>query len=534
VILRVTDDRAMDLAPTWAPDGRMLLWGSDRTRIPNILAATVDPESRFVGPIRMATNVMTGAMYPSVDSEGAWVQFSGYHADGWDVERVPFMPDAWPVAPSPSPRFDAPARPAAVQAARSEGEVRTYSALRTLLPTYWEPLYRGPTRTGTILDGDAIIPGRQVMPSAVGVHSSGLDLVGRHAWELSARVFTDGERAEGSASYAFAGLGNPILSVGASQVWDEDGAGLGRREEDAPYDTLFVLERTRSLAASVTFLRPRWRSDAALSLSAGLSWEKRDLLDVDLAPSRHYHLNEPESRFADVRATLAFTRARSAAFQVGAARGLSVLVSGRVRTHLSLPDSALGSPGPDRSVDDVVAQVRAYHALGGPGFASHVLALRVSAGAARGPGADAGHFEVGGAAGGLGSFTGLGLFGGTSLFFPVRGYPEVARYGRIAWSASAEYRFPFALVNRGMGAWPLSLDRVVGALFADAGNAWGPELGIRGYQNPRRGTLASVGGEVIGRFLALWSMPVLLRGGVGFPVAEGEGPRAYVRLGLSF
>jgi outer membrane protein assembly factor BamA len=130
--------------------------------------------------------------------------------------------------------------------------------------------------------------------------------------------------------------------------------------------------------------------------------------------------------------------------------------------------------------------------------------------------------------------SGFSLVGGAPLFFPVRGYGEAARFGRRAWTASLEYRFPLALVNRGLGAWPLHLDRVTGALFADAGNAWGPELGIQGYQNPKREALASVGGEVAAEGLALWAAPLLLRGGVGVPLRGGRDPAVYVRLGLSF
>ena len=100
IAVRVTEDRALDLAPTWAPDGRTLLWGSDRTEVPNIVAAEVDPAAGTVGPVRMATNLVTGAAYPSVDPASAWVYFSGYHADGWEVERAPFTPSAWPIAPS--------------------------------------------------------------------------------------------------------------------------------------------------------------------------------------------------------------------------------------------------------------------------------------------------------------------------------------------------------------------------------------------------------------------------------------------------
>ena len=38
--------------------------------------------------------------------------------------------------------------------------------------------------------------------------------------------------------------------------------------------------------------------------------------------------------------------------------------------------------------------------------------------------------------------------------------------------ATAEYRFPIAAVGRGVRLLPLFVDRVSGALFADAGDAW--------------------------------------------------------------
>ena len=36
-------------------------------------------------------------------------------------------------------------------------------------------------------------------------------------------------------------------------------------------------------------------------------------------------------------------------------------------------------------------------------------------------------------------------------------------------ASAAEYRFPIALLNRGLGAWPLHFDRVVGFWRANAG-----------------------------------------------------------------
>jgi Tol biopolymer transport system component len=165
VVLEVTRDRAMDLAPAWAPDGRRLLWGSDRTGILNVLSADVDPSAGTVGPILQATNVLTGAGYPSVDVQGRWLTFSGYHADGWEVERVPYQPATWPTAPDPVARFTPGASTPPLDVA--EGPVQRYSPLPTLLPRYWEPLYQEPIRTPTVTSGDLTVPGREILGAAI-------------------------------------------------------------------------------------------------------------------------------------------------------------------------------------------------------------------------------------------------------------------------------------------------------------------------------------------------------------------------------
>jgi len=89
-------------------------------------------------------------------------------------------------------------------------------------------------------------------------------------------------------------------------------------------------------------------------------------------------------------------------------------------------------------------------------------------------------------------------------------------------------------VHQGLGAWPLSVDRIQGTLFGDAGNAWGPELGIPGYQNPRRTTLLSVGGELTTDVLTFWTASLLVRTGVAFPLVDRSGAQVYLRLGYSF
>jgi hemolysin activation/secretion protein len=116
----------------------------------------------------------------------------------------------------------------------------------------------------------------------------------------------------------------------------------------------------------------------------------------------------------------------------------------------------------------------------------------------------------------------------------VRGYDSSSRFGRYAWTATAEYRFPLLLVNRGFRAWPLHVDRIIGAVFADAGNAWGPDVSFTGFPNPLRVALASVGAEVTTEVLGRYDTQLRLRLGAAVPLVEGDGARVYLRVGLPF
>jgi len=121
---------------------------------------------------------------------------------------------------------------------------------------------------------------------------------------------------------------------------------------------------------------------------------------------------------------------------------------------------------------------------------------------------------------------GLDLFGGSYVFLPVRGFPRSTLFGRYAWAGTAEYRFPIALLNRGVGAWPLHFDRLMGSLFVDAGNAWEP--------NPQGPALVSTGAEATLQLLDFYDSSLLVRVGVAVLVQGGTGSLAYLRVGLPF
>ncbi len=582
----VTRDRALDMAPAWSPDGRHLVWASDRTGIPNILVVEVDPRTGAAGPPRLLTNVRTGTAFPSVDPAGEWLYFSGYHVDGWEIERIPFAPDRAPLAPEPAARFadvdvtgahatpadgladgepttapaantagddapttaadedrqptdatevtttsairrdDTPAAlgvrpddamtaaptrrddaPAALTAAAPTADAdqpesggvddaaRRYSPFPTLRPTYWFPDVRRPVAVAATTVGNVEAPRTEVLGYRFGGRTEGFDVVGRHAYAAGASFYPSGRRA-GDVSYEYRGLGNPTIGLAASQTWGQDGVRVADAAGEAP-ETFFVLERRRRVTASVGVRRPGYRTSVGLTLSAGLVRSDREVLDAHLQATGGYRLARPGATSSELAVALGASTARSHAFQQGNARGAAIDLRARTRRDLDAPAGLAGATDADRSADDLVGRFRAYLPLPGPGFAAPVLAVRVNAGAARGPATRTGYFSVGGDAGP----------------FPVRGHDFAARAGRRGWSASIEVRAPLALVNRGAGTWGLHLDRLFASAFVDAGDAW--DAGADGAPPAAgRRPLTSFGIELTTDLLAFFYTPLRLRVGM--------------------
>lgn len=528
VVSEVTSDRAIDLAPSWAPDGSAIVWASDRSGILNIFAAAVEPATGRAGDVRALTNVRTGVAYPAISPDGDWLYMSGHHVDGWDVERVPLDGLNGRAAPPLDARFQAP--PARAVRGLADGPVEAYSSGPTLGPKFWELATREALVTPRVEGGGLVLRSRELLGFSIGAQTAGYDLVGRHSWSALARVSTTRAKVEGAASYSYRGFGNPVLSLSTTQRYSDG----GQQVAGTTPDTLFVLRRERTLDASVSLLAPTWRYNLVFTAGAGLVWEQRDLLNVRLQPSSSYNLARPASRLTNFTASVNYNSSRTHSFQMGTARGMDVFVQGRVRAELQLPDSLVGVAGADRSVADVIGRIRGAVPLWGGGFARHTLALQLVGATATGPGAGPLQYRVGGASGQVEDVTGLELFGGSFLLFPVRGYQPSRRFGRHAWSGSLEYRFPLFLVNRGLRAWPVHFDRAIGTLFLDAGNAWGPDIAPGGFRNPLRRAIASTGAEATTEFLALYDVLLRIRVGVALPLLEGNGAVGYVRVGLPF
>lgn len=508
VLRELTHDRAVDNEPAWSPDGRYVVFSSDRTGIDDLYAYDLRDDRLY-----RVTGVTTGAFQPDVSPDGRWIAFAHYHADGYHLARVPFDPARWRPAPPVRAAVDLPPLDPSVYTAAAGGPVRRYSPWRSLAPATWSP----------VLDVGG------TLGLGIGAAVGGEDVVGRHTYAAYGVVYPDGGRVEGSAAYRYTGLGVPVLDLSASQDW----AGVGVRDSTGTVVPDRLLERERLAGMALTFPRPRYRSYTWLSLGASAR-------DYDYAwkdPGREGNRAVPDlPPELGGSLTAGLSTVRGYAFSISPEDGflMSGTAEGRRYTR------AVGRDDGPTGYVRLTGRARAYRGIDWGGWARHALAARLTTGAEWGPRAPV--FRVGGTGGGPSPFPLAIDLGSGSLTYPLRGYPGGIQAGDRAVSASTEYRFPLRLVERGYRLAPLWLDRLWGDAFADAGAAWCGTAECRArfrapLTSPR--PLYSVGAELGVDFSAGYYLGSTLRAGVAVPLRElpGSGrpnPVAYLRFGRSF
>jgi len=120
---------------------------------------------------------------------------------------------------------------------------------------------------------------------------------------------------------------------------------------------------------------------------------------------------------------------------------------------------------------------------------------------------------------------------GRSAVSLLRGFPSNTFAGSRVALLNAEYRWPIARPQRGLGTWPLFLHSLHGAVFADAGHAWTRTFSLDAAKT-------SVGAELSTAVIAGYVIPVTATFGAawghdGSGTASG-GATVYVRIGRAF
>lgn len=122
-------DGAQNRSPSWSPDGKWILFASDRSGVFDIYA--IDPDSKQTFRL---SHVLGGLFFPVVDPAQRWVYVVSYRGKGDDLARFRYQPEQWekvdPLPPAPQPAPE----PAPVPL-----KAQPYRALPHLAPQYVVP-----------------------------------------------------------------------------------------------------------------------------------------------------------------------------------------------------------------------------------------------------------------------------------------------------------------------------------------------------------------------------------------------------------
>lgn len=490
VLREFQHDRAFDASPAWSPDGASVLFSSNRTGVTQLYVARLADSA----PPRLVSASSTAIFYPSISPDGRTVAAVRYDADGDHVGVAPL--DTAGAAPMPldtsfvAPRYEG--------ASRDTSPSRAYSPFPGLWPHYWLPVIGTNSLNGITL----------------GAYTSGQDVIARHSYYLQALLDPWHYQNAFDVGYAYAGLGQPVLTLNGTQYWDQFAL-----FDSTNTNVGSLFRRTREVDAGVTLRRLRVYSTAFLAFDGGYQVRSYGTApDTLLSDLNGYY--QSDEHFWLVNASAGYANAATPATGVSPEDGISSVVATQLLWHEG--QTGIWS-------ETLEGSLSAYLALAHGSFAHPVLRARGALGTATGQNPAA--LDLGGVSGG-----GVAVLPGVSLgnprFFPVRGFTPGIESGDRIVSGSVELLLPLAGFHTGFGFFPTFLDRSSLTLFWDGGSAWYEGTG----RNMQANAIASVGAELTVFVGVPYDVPYSLRIGVAAPVVNGSGvtvPAAtiYVTLG---
>lgn len=498
--------------PAWAPSGSTVFYTSDEAGSSQLYSVAAPSDSGRAAPYQLTADaggvygvdVISVAAHPdSVRIAATVLRGGGFHVIVWTAARAVVEPAARATA---APLVLARGDPR-WNVVDDSTAAMPYSPTRTLRPTYWSPTFSQEAE------------GRG---SLIGALTSGHDAIGRHSYYAQADINTSNGKLDGLAEYSYNGLLNPVLSTSIEQSYTYSSiTRSGSRVGD-----LDRLSRVASVRA--TFVRPRVRTYSAVTVGGELEQRAFNTEPGDLLPRLDPFYRSTHTYPALV-ASAVFSNVQRPTLSISPEDGVVLTASARQRWET----------GGQGAAGAAVAVASAYKSLDLPGFAHHVIALRAASGVAghRSPS----EYTVGGVNGSsVAIVPGLAI-GSTGRTFPVRGFPPGSESGILATSVSAEYRVPLVIPSRGLGLFPLFLDKASLALFGDAARASCPARSTpacspSGADGP---TLAAVGAELDLDSALQFDVPYRFRFGLSHPVHGAEYAGAsrvsgFVTIGGSF
>lgn len=297
----------------------------------------------------------------------------------------------------------------------------------------------------------------------------------RHSWTASVNYRSDARFVGGNAAYVYTRF-DPVIYVGVLRYAVDWGDVNG---------TNFFEQRLRGYAGvAYVYKKSRFNLSYFYEDRQALT----NLVGVNLINMRPY---------AGFQALYTLTDYKSYADSISQENGY------KIKLGFEWANEMFGSDGVNEE-RVTYADLRYYLEM--PWSNHHVLGFRVAGGWVWGDVQQFGTYRLGGP---FGEGTGAGY---SSRLFPMRGLAGITFGGDGVFIFSSEYRLPLIYnVNRGIGTWPIFLDKLYLALFVDGGDIKYrtelPDLFTR--------MMVAVGAELKGDFVLGYGLPMTMRAGYG-------------------
>lgn len=507
-ISKITDDRALDNYPVWAKNGKSIYYISDRTGISNLYRYDLKNQT-----ITRLTNVKGGIYQPAFtdDEKKLYVQYftstggkiyeldtshfknyetfsaaiisSNRHKRAKNLSSSEGNQLVLPFSPEPSKPYE--------QLVQVENE-----------PQYDQPHVKGSKKYNAfphVIRPRFLAPEFSIQDDVflIAAGTSNYDPLYRHSWGASANYRSDADFVGFNASYSYKRyLPEFHLNVNRYVLnW-------GRLSSTNTSD--FFEKRLRG---SIGFtIAPQASKTSKPNHFFGLSYFFEDRSNQSsvsgIASSRLVNLDNYAGLY------LSYT------FQDIKKNNYSISSFGKkpfFRTTLSVTDGLLGSAEANEQMI-WTGDLRHYFKL--PWHQHHVFAVRGTGGYVFGDQEElvAGSLRFGGPWSGIGS----------SKVIPFRGLPGITYAGDRAMLLSAEYRLPLSNVERGIGTWPIFLQKLHLAAFTDFGDIWVRNAKDNDGRNFFEDFLWSVGLELRGDFNLFYGVPLDTRLGYGIIIRNRD------------
>ena len=478
-----SDAHARIVTPAWRPDGTAIvvsLAPHDETF--NLHEFAIDGSRR-----RQLTHTSGGATWPDVSPDGKLLAFVGYTPDGYDVFSMPYPGAEQDVTHSVRPPPSANSGELAPDLGSRPSTA--YEPRPTLAPTSWTPIVEGGSDQWRI-----------------GAGVSGYDVLGYHGYAATATWrISSPERAPTPARgtpdwqlyYVYARW-RPTF-FGSASAETSFFAGPATDAGTPTASTLLARELQAGVVLPIVHVRV---SHQAL-FSLVHATDQYTLPTQQLSRTR-----------VAVRGAWLTSSARTYGYSISAEDGVSVGATAEiVRQGL----------GAFADANVVTGDIRAYL----PSFAPHhVAAVRLAAGASSGDTTAGRTFLLGGP-----FSNGNAVDFGRHAVSLLRGFATDTFAGSHVALVNADYRWPIARPQRGVGTWPLLFHTVHAAVFTDAGHAWTRAFHADAIK-------VSAGAELSADVVAGYSIPLTATVGAAWG-HDGSGlvrdrATVYFRVGRSF